>query len=428
MNPSFTALQKAAELKACSIIETKIKDIYHFHNLDHTRQVVSACEEMADYYQLNDDDRLALAVAAWFHDTGYSLGETNHENAGIAIAKEFLEQQHTDAQLIDKVSSCIAATQMPQQPANLLEEIICDADLFHLGTEMVGEAGKALRREINLTKDVQISKTEWAKTNIYFMEKHQYFTVYCREKLEPVKQEYIRKLRKKYKLGNEIINLPEKIATYKGHYTPQPTDADKKTTEVAGTIPDSQIKRDKQKEKVARMVRGVETMFRITSSNNFRLSSMADSKAHIMISVNSIIISIVGSRLLEKLKGFPHYIVPTIILTITCLVAIIFSVLATRPNVSKGKFSREDIAAKKTNLLFFGNFFQMDLEEYEWAMKEMMKDSDYLYGSMVRDIYFLGVVLARKYKLLRIAYNVFMYGLVLSTIAFIIASFFAPAE
>jgi HD superfamily phosphodiesterase len=424
MNPSFTALQKAAELKACSIIETKIKDIYQFHNLDHTRQVVSACEEMAGYYQLNDDDQLALAVAAWFHDTGYSLGETNHENAGIAIAKEFLEQQHTDAQLIDKVSSCIAATQMPQQPANLLEEIICDADLYHLGTDMVAEAGKALRREKNLTKDVKINKTEWAKTNIYFMEKHQYFTVYCREKLEPVKQEYIRRLRKKYKLGNEAIRLPEKITAYVEHHTQQPIDANKKTTDVKGNTPELSAK----KEKAPRMVRGVETMFRITSSNNFRLSSMADSKAHIMISVNSIIISIVGSRLLEKLKGFPHYIIPTIILTITCLVAIIFSVLATRPNVSKGKFSREDIAAKKTNLLFFGNFFQMDLEEYEWAMKEMMKDSDYLYGSMVRDIYFLGVVLARKYKLLRIAYNVFMYGLVLSTIAFIIASFFAPSE
>jgi hypothetical protein len=60
----------------------------------------------------------------------------------------------------------------------------------------------------------------------------------------------------------------------------------------------------------------------------------------------------------------------------------------------------------------------MELPDYDWAMKEMMKDKDYLYGSMIKDIYFLGVVLARKYKLLRISYSIFMYGLIGAIIAF----------
>jgi predicted metal-dependent HD superfamily phosphohydrolase len=429
MNPSSTVLLEAAELKACVIIETKTGDNYHFHNLQHTQQVVNACEEIAGHYQLNDEDRLALLVAAWFHDTGYSSGQANHENSGIELAKEFLALQHAEESLVNKVSACIAATKMPQRPTNLLEEIICDADLYHLGTEMVAEAGKALRQEINLTKNVHISKTEWARTNIYFMEQHHYFTDYCREKLEPVKQEYIRKLRKKYGLQNEVIVLPEKIANY-GAQKIQQQQAGKNDATTAAGVGAAELppKKEKQKEKPFRTLRGVETMLRTTSSNNFRLSSMADSKAHIMISVNSIIISIVASRLLEKLKNFPHFIIPAIILTLVCLGAIIFAVLATRPNISKGKFSREEIEAKKTNLLFFGNFYQMGIDEYEWAMKEMMKDGDYLYGSMIRDIYFLGIVLARKYKWLRISYNVFMFGLVISTIAFIVASFFAPAQ
>ena len=80
-----------------------------------------------------------------------------------------------------------------------------------------------------------------------------------------------------------------------------------------------------------------------------------------------------------------------------------------------------DIKKKKTNLLFFGNFHGMKLENYEWGVKEMMKDSDFLYGSIIKDIYFNGKVLARKYMLLRISYSIFMFGFVASILAFLIS-------
>jgi hypothetical protein len=140
-----------------------------------------------------------------------------------------------------------------------------------------------------------------------------------------------------------------------------------------------------------------------------------------MISVNAIIISVVLTILLVRLPYYPNYVLPTVALVITCLGAMIFAILATRPSVNEGKFNEEDIRAKKTNLLFFGNFHQMQLEEYQWGMNEMLKDREYLYNSMIKDIYFLGVVLAKKYKLLRISYTIFMFGLILSVIAFVIA-------
>jgi predicted metal-dependent HD superfamily phosphohydrolase len=431
MNSSSTELLQAAAMQASVIIETKVGAGYHFHNLQHTQHVVKACEEIGAYYQLADDDMLSLLVAAWFHDTGYSNGSAlNHEAGSIALAKEFLLQQNAGDNIVTSVTGCIAATKMPQRPANLLEEIICDADLYHLGTEEASKQSKALRHEINFTKNVHLNKSDWARTNIYFMQQHHYFTAYCREKLEPVKQETIKKLKKKYGIKEDMVSLPGKLARYEKEVLEKedPVTGSAPTPVVAAADPKPKKDKDKIKDRPMRPERGIETMFRTTSSNNFRLSSMADSKAHIMISVNAIIISIVGSRLLEKLKNFPHFIIPTIMLTLVCLGAIIFAVLATRPNVSKGRFSREDIENKKTNLLFFGNFHEMGVDEYEWAMKEMMKDSDYLYGSMIRDIYFLGVVLARKYKLLRISYNVFMFGLIISTLSFIIAAFFVPAE
>ena len=99
----------------------------------------------------------------------------------------------------------------------------------------------------------------------------------------------------------------------------------------------------------------------------------------------------------------------------------VLSILATRPNVTQGKFTKEDVANKKVNLLFFGNFHQMKLEEFEWGIQEMMNDKDYLYGSLTKDLYFLGLVLNRKYNLLRTTYTVFMIGIIVSVIAFSIA-------
>jgi hypothetical protein len=157
------------------------------------------------------------------------------------------------------------------------------------------------------------------------------------------------------------------------------------------------------------------------------LSEMADNKANILITINSIILSVVVSVLVRKLEEDPRLVIPTIMLIVVCLATTVFAILATRPNVTQGKFTRDDIKSKRTNLLFFGNFHGMQVDDYEWSMKEMMKDSDYLYGSMIKDIYFLGKVLGRKYRRLRVAYNIFMFGFVLSILSFIIAFMTSPS-
>ncbi len=175
-----------------------------------------------------------------------------------------------------------------------------------------------------------------------------------------------------------------------------------------------------EKEKVLKPDRGIETMFRTTSGNHLSLSQMADNKANILITINSIILSVVVSVLLRKLEEDPRLVIPTIMLVSVCLATIVFAILSTRPNISEGRFTREDIKNKKTNLLFFGNFHGMNAEDYEWSMKQVMKDADYLYGSLVKDIYCLGKVLAKKYKYLRIAYNIFMFGFVISVLTFVV--------
>ncbi len=442
-----------------------------YHNLDHTLEVVHYCEELAAAHGLDSIAKETLLVAAWFHDTGYlKVAPRDHEEESKRIAREFLIGRNATDEFIHDVENCIEATKMPQAPTNLLEQILCDADLYHLGTDNFNERSMLLRDEVNnLNKNNHVSKKDWRQLNIDFLERHRYFTDHARDRLEPQKERNIAMLKEKIgkkekKIeqdieekqpaleavaalspaaaeldadvraaeeptgnGQDVSTKGQEIADSDGQPGLEKTNGlqvtedekDKAGKEKKKKKKDEQI--DPAVEKQKRTERGVVAMFRIMSENHINLSQMADTKANIMISINTIVISILVSVLLGKLQFYPQYIIPTIILISVCLGAIVFAILATRPNVSGGKFSREDIENKEINLLFFGNFYNMELQDYDWAMKEMMQDKDYLYGSMIKDMYFLGVVLARKYKLLRISFNIFMFGLVAAIIAFSIA-------
>ncbi|PZF73716.1 Pycsar system effector family protein [Taibaiella soli] len=370
-----------------------------YHNLGHVEGVVQAAVQISDHYQLEEEDYTAVYVAAWFHDVGYLTGAAEqHEMRGAALAEKWLREQNAAESLIMKVKGCIMATRLPQSPNTLIEQIICDADLFHMGTERFKETNKQVRKEVEARLGCALPDDKWYAGNIEMLQRQQYHTDYARTLLQQGKEENIKKLREK---------LDKK--EHKAMET---------NSEIKGKEKD---KEHKKKDKGMKPERGVETMFRTTSTNHLRLSEMADNKAHIMITVNSIIVSVLVSLLFRKLEDNTNLIIPAILTMATSLISIVFAILVTRPNVTQGTFTKEDITSKRANLLFFGNFYRMSLDDYEWGINEMMKDSEFLYGSMTRDIYNLGVVLGRKYKLLRIAYNVFMFGFVISSLSFVLA-------
>ena len=177
----------------------------------------------------------------------------------------------------------------------------------------------------------------------------------------------------------------------------------------------------KQKGKKKDSAKSVETMFRNTIRTHVEFSSMADSKANILISVNTLLLTAIAAFLVKSLDTNPHLIIPTGVLVVVSLTTLISAILVTRPKVSNGTFTKKDVEERRVNLMFFGNFHKMDLESFEWGMKELIKDTDYLYSKMIEDYFHLGCVLGEKYKMLRIAYNIFMYGIIISVIAFSIA-------
>jgi predicted metal-dependent HD superfamily phosphohydrolase len=359
--------------------------------------VAQAVEEIGHATQLSDDDLETVLIAAWLHDTGYRKDTDNHEAIAKENAGKLLTEWGASPKKIEQVKGLIQATCMPQNPKNLLEKVLCDADLAHLGEKNIIECGEDLRQEFEKFKNLKFeTDEEWIRYNLDFFKQHQYFTPYGQTVLQERKKRNIKKFKKMLKPGKDKDYVKDLEKELEKELEKLKKKLDKKLT------PD----------------RGIETMFRVASENHITLSGMADTKSNIMISINSIILSVIISVLFRKLEEFPNLLIPTLMLVTTCLITIVFAILATRPHISSGKFTREDIKEKKTNLLFFGNFYGMELTNYDWGMREMMKDADYLYGSLIKDIYFNGKVLARKYKLLRISYSFFMFGFVASIIGF----------
>ncbi|GGK64436.1 Pycsar system effector family protein [Rufibacter glacialis] len=170
--------------------------------------------------------------------------------------------------------------------------------------------------------------------------------------------------------------------------------------------------------------RGVETMFRITAANQMRLSDMADNKAHILLTINSIIVSILLSVLFRKLDSEPKLLVPSILFLFTSLSTMVLAILVTMPRIKRNAPARQDPAAEKVNLMFFGDYHSMSLLEYETGILDMMRNSKTLYSSMIKDNYHLGLVLQKKYTSLRFAYFFFMVGFIISVLSFVVTQLF----
>lgn len=376
-----------------NLLKDKLSNLYSYHNFNHTLTVVNAVKELCKKEEVNDDEKEMLLIAAWFHDTGYITGYENHENESVKIATAFLKEKEQSDEFIAKVSNLIMSTVKEYIPKTHLEKIIKDADFAHLMGAEYATTCELLRIELKNTWNLNFSNEEWAKENLNFLlNKHRFYTDYAQRKWQPLKEKNLLQVQKKIK-------------------------------KQAKKAADAVEAENKKNNKIEKPDRGVDTLFRVTLGNHTRLSGIADSKANILLSVNAIIISIALSSIIPKLDSpkNAHLVIPTFIMLMSSVITIIFAILSTRPKVTTGVFTREDIEAKKINLLFFGNFYKMPLEEYDWAMNEMMKDRDYLYSTMIKDLYYLGLVLQRKYKLLRIAYNFFMIGIIITVISFVIA-------
>jgi len=145
-----------------------------YHSIDHVRDVVEKSELYGQQENLSEHKMHLLKTAAWLHDIGYIWDEKSHEERGCQFAKEFLPTWGFAPDEIDAICEMIMATRIPQSPSNLMQEILCDADLDYLGRDDYFIISQRLLDELKNSRD--LTPTEWKKIQLDFFNKHQYFT------------------------------------------------------------------------------------------------------------------------------------------------------------------------------------------------------------------------------------------------------------
>lgn len=153
-----------------------------YHNLEHTKAVVKNATEMADFYHLKNKERFVLLAAAWFHDTGQLFGPMEgHEERGAYIMEQFLRSHKIDTNIRMEINNAIMVTQINRKPANLIEDILRDSDVYHLGTKDFRQIGEIVWKETEQRSGQIIS--DKLQKSLDFLNKHCFYTTYCKDRL-----------------------------------------------------------------------------------------------------------------------------------------------------------------------------------------------------------------------------------------------------
>jgi predicted metal-dependent HD superfamily phosphohydrolase len=372
---------------------------YLYHSYERTVGITGKVEEIAKAMSLSDASMEIVLIAAWFHETGYLVDSTEAVAKGMDLARTFLSSKGYPTDKLQKVLACINATGDTVNPITAEEQILNDAISAYTCGENFGTHRPLLRLEWELLQNRHLSAFEWQQLQMQALLQARFLTPFGKLNYAPIVAENIRS--QKSKVEKAKVSL------------------------VNGGKDDKGNLRMYQQIGPKNSGGGVQTFFRTNYRNHINLSAIADNKANIMISVNAILISVIISMLSYRniSQTQPMVLLPVVIFLITGLTSLICAVLSIRPKVTTKHDGLMEMEEAKKNIVFFGNFIHLDLEQYEEAMDAVLRDGELLYGNMVRDLYFLGKVLDKKYRYLTMSYNIFMIGFIATVITFLIAIF-----
>jgi uncharacterized protein len=176
-----------------NLLRNNIPENYYYHNPEHTSYVIKTALEIGRHEGCTEKELELLSIAALWHDTGYVKVYRHHEEESCKMARENLPTYGYSIPEIDIICDIIMATKIPQTPGSKLEQILADADLEYLGTPSFEIKSDNLFREIQ-TRNPLLTKEKWDQMQILFLQKHHYFTRFCQENRESVKQNYLQEL------------------------------------------------------------------------------------------------------------------------------------------------------------------------------------------------------------------------------------------
>jgi uncharacterized protein len=175
------------------LLKQKLPAFYYYHNYAHTLYVTEKAIEIGKHEKCTAKEKDLLTAAALWHDTGFISTYAKHEEESCKLARQYLPGYGYSAEDINAVCGMIMATRLPQSPKNKLETIVADADLEYLGTSKAHETADKLFKEMQHLNP-SLTKAQWNKTQVAFLQAHRYFTAFCKENREPQKQAYLQSL------------------------------------------------------------------------------------------------------------------------------------------------------------------------------------------------------------------------------------------
>ena len=406
---SATALTKVQLYAMECVIENASRIVYH--DVRYAKRLIANIKTITAQEQISDADMQTLCICAWLYTSLFSNVRTGSKNKDQLFEEcgsyadqnfpELLESFGLDKVDIVKTVNLVKSAIKIEFSQNQLGGIFSDALVMDIVADQSMDRLKKMYEEAVLG-DVNLSLTKFYDLMIGYLSPYNAHTAYGKTNIHPSALELIHKLEKEKRKLSQKKNIILK-----------------KQLEIS----DEELK-ELRKNLVGvkgRDVRGIQTLFRTTSRNHYTLNQMVDRKASIMITVNAIILSVVIGGLLRSTGNDLLGILPMAILSIASLFSIIFAILSITPNRTQGEFTVEDIRHKQGNLLYFGNFHNMEFRDFEWGMLQKLSDSNFLYSSMIKDLYYLGKTLQKKYTLIRISLQFFVIGLVSSFILFMIS-------
>jgi len=261
------AIVDEAEEYVKKLLTQRLTDDHQYHNLSHTLAVRTASRKLGEMANLSPAQLEILELAALFHDTGHVETYNGHEDVSHRLAREFLEKHDYTEDRMQEVLDCVDVTFMANRPTNELQKIIRDADLINLGSDGYLVHLQGLRHEWEVFLGQRFSDADWYKMNYKFLKGQTFFTDYAQEMYGP-------------KLSNNINNLKKLAKTAKK----------KSGTANMGGL---------QGSKSAQM------MFKTALRNHLDLSTLADNKANIMLSVNALIITLIVPFAASQINDYP---------------------------------------------------------------------------------------------------------------------------
>lgn len=363
-----------------------------YHDFARTREVVAACKEIAKGSALGCEARDVASLCAWFWDTCYTSGSDDHATS-LALCLDFLAQQQADHASGGQIAACFGGARSSARPAPApgaaVEEasaadVLHDARLAVLAERDYVERIELLRFELQRRSGKMFTDVEWTQHCIAFLGANPYRTRFAQRAFGSGRAANMARLQ----------------------------------TLLRKQLREERERADDQSDVAKKGARGAESLYYHFTRIQLGLTSIADHRTSTMIHVNAIMMSLVLALLARRIEAEPDLLAPTVFLLLVNLAVVFISINSMR--AAKERLSEAEARLRDANVISVSNDTRLSLAEFTGQMEQLIADPRQFQRKVLEHLYFARVISHQRSKALRLTYRVFLYGITIAVIGFVV--------